>query len=124
VSCVNRLLCPLTALLVHITRSRADPAAPLFSYRTALGLKSLDHAAFVARLSRGLSTIGLDSADYNGHSLRRGGCTLCFAAGLGIVDIKLRGDWRSLAFERYVHVPSDKLFAAARTLSEYAAGSE
>jgi hypothetical protein len=52
VSCVNRALCPLTALLVLITRSRPDQAAPLFSYCTSVGLKSLDHAAFVASLSQ------------------------------------------------------------------------
>ena len=87
-------------------RSRANRAVSLFSYRLAAGLKSMDHAAFVAHLACGLSTIGLDSSDYSGHSLRRGSCTLCLAAGLGLVDIKLRGDWRSMAFERYVHVPS------------------
>jgi len=77
------------------------------------------HADFVSRLKQGLIAVGLDPGLYSGHSLRRGGCTLCFSAGLGIVDIKLRGDWRSAAFERYVHVPSEKIFAAARSMSDY-----
>jgi hypothetical protein len=124
VSCLKRPLCPVTALLCHLTRSRADKAAPMFVYAVGSSLKSIDHACFVDRLRRGLVRIGLDASAFSGHSLRRGGCTHCFAADLSIVDIKLRGDWRSMAFERYVHVPSSKVFAAARVISEFAALDE
>jgi hypothetical protein len=119
--CSNRAICHVTALLLHITRSRAPSSAPLFSYLLNGTFRVLCHSEFVARLKRGLTEQGIDSKDYSGHSLRRGGCTLCFAAGLGLVDIKQRGDWRSMAFERYIHVPTEKIFSSARIISDFAA---
>jgi hypothetical protein len=44
-----------------------------------------------------------------------------FAAGLSVVDLKMRGNWRSNAVERYLFVPSAQVFGSARAMSEYAA---
>jgi hypothetical protein len=123
VRCPNSMICPVSAILTHLANARIDSAAPLFAYAVGGSVRSMVHSEFVVRLRRGLSAVGLDEKSYSGHSLRRGGCTLCFAAGLGIVDIKQRGDWRSLAFERYVHVPTSHIFASARVISEFANSS-
>jgi hypothetical protein len=44
-----------------------------------------------------------------------------YAAGLSVIDLKMRGDWRSDAVERYLFVPSAHVFGAARSMSEFAA---
>ena len=44
-----------------------------------------------------------------------------FAAGLSVVDLKLRGDWRSDAVERYLFVPGEKIVGAARIMTDFAA---
>jgi hypothetical protein len=116
-SCAVDALCPVRALLLHLISSRLLPSAPLFSY-VDLGREiCLTHSVFVARLRKLLKLCGYDPALYSGHSFRRGGCTLSFEAGLSLVDIKLRGDWRSHAFERYLFVSPEKIFASARAFS-------
>jgi hypothetical protein len=79
---------------------------------------NLTHDVFVSRLRDCLRVCGFQPMLYSGHSFRRGGCTMSFEAGLTLVDIKMRGDWRSQAFEKYLHIPIEKVFAAARALSE------
>jgi len=48
-----------------------------------------------------------------------GGCSLCFAAGMGVTDIKLRGDWRSQCFEKYLHIPASAVFRGAMAMSDF-----
>ena len=69
---------------------------------------------------RFVDLVGFPSNSYSGHSFRRGGCSLCFEAGLSITDIKLRGDWRSNSFERYIFVPASSVFRGAATLAKCA----
>jgi hypothetical protein len=46
-----------------------------------------------------------------------GGASLAFDLGLSPIQIKLRGDWASNAFERYVFVSSGATGRAAAALS-------
>ena len=82
---------------------------PLFSYVESNGkLCYLNHSEFVKQLKQCLSKCGLNEKVYSGHSFRRGGCTYAFSLGLSPLLIKLRGDWRSNAYERYVTVTVDQ----------------
>jgi hypothetical protein len=121
VACVDANLCPVRALLTHLTTSRLPADSSLFAFVSAGRRYVLLQSEFVAKLRAGISILGLNPMSYSGHSLRRGGCTLGFAAGLSVVDLKLRGDWKSAAFERYLHVPSAQVFGAARAMVELAA---
>jgi hypothetical protein len=47
-----------------------------------------------------------------------------FAAGLSVIDLKLRGDWRSDAVERYLFVPGKQIVSAARIMADFAASGE
>ena len=81
----------------------------------------LTHARFVQRLKSGLTAVGFDSGQYSGHSFRRGGCTLGYRAGLNLTELKLRGDWKSQAFEKYLFVSASSIFKSACALSKCAA---
>ena len=81
----------------------------------------LTHARFVQRLKSGLTAVGFDPGLYSGHSFRRGGCTLGYRAGLNLTELKLRGDWKSQAFEKYLFVSASSIFKSARALSKCAA---
>jgi hypothetical protein len=116
--CEMALMCPVRALMVHLISSPLSASIPLFAYIENGRQVNLTHSVFVSRLRACLRRCGYDPMLYSGHSFRRGGCTMSYEAGLSLVDIKMRGDWRSHAFERYVHVPVEKIFAAARSLSE------
>jgi hypothetical protein len=62
------------------------------------------HAYFVSHLRAGLVKTGHRASDISCHSFRRGGATLGFSIGMSAIDIKLRGDWRSNAYVRYLVV--------------------
>ena len=81
--------------------------------------KVLTHNVFVKRLKSLLESLGYLSKNYSGHSFRRGGCTFCFEAGLSLTEIKIRGDWKSQAFERYLFVPASAIYDSAVRLAEF-----
>jgi hypothetical protein len=119
VSCLDPLVCPVRNLLLHLTKSVLPPATPLFTFKIVDRIVCITHATFVSKLRSLLSLCGFDPSKYSGHSFRRGGCSLCYQAGLSLIEIKRRGDWRSQAFERYIHVPADTIFQAACALAQF-----
>jgi hypothetical protein len=115
--CADFNLCPVSTLLLHLTSSKLRLDCPLFDYTESGVVRSWNHVTFVAKLRQCLLMCKIDPAQYSGHSLRRGGCSACFMAGLSVQDIKQRGDWKSACFEKYLHLPGERLFASARLLS-------
>lgn len=120
VACGDVRVCPVRNLLMHLTCSVLSPATPLFSFKVGERVVCITHTSFVLKLRSLLSLCGFAADKFSGHSFRRGGCTLCYQAGLSLIEIKRRGDWRSQAFERYIHVPSDTIFKAACILAQFA----
>ena len=120
VSCTDTRLCPVYHMLKHLTRSRLPPGDALFSYSLRGSKGGLTHSSFVGRLKVLLQKAGYSSIEYSGHSFRRGGCTFCYRAGLSITDIKLRGDWKSQSFERYLHIPASSVYKSACVLADFA----
>jgi hypothetical protein len=59
----------------------------------------------------------VDPSVYSAHSFRRGGASYAFELGLSPLQIKLRGDWASVAYERYVYISTGATFAVARALA-------
>jgi hypothetical protein len=110
-------LCPVRSLLKHLGSSKLPPEKPLFNFVSNSGETVFSHAFFIKRLKSGLIRSGNSASDISCHSFRRGGATLGFSVGLSATDIKLRGDWKSSAYERYLVVsPSDNL-SSVRTLT-------
>ena len=118
VSCADPRLCPVRALLRHVGLSKLSSDKPLFNF-VVLGVeKSFTHAFFIKRLKSGLICTGNKASEFSCHSFRRGGATLGFSLGLSAIDIKLRGDWRSNAYERYLVVSPDDSSKSIHTLTE------
>jgi hypothetical protein len=120
VSCSDDRLCPVRALLRHLTMSKLPAGSSLFNYCCGGRLHLLCQAEFVSKLRFGLGSLGLNPLLYSGHSLRRGGCSLGFSAGLSVIELKSRGDWRSAAVERYVTMSSEQVFSSVRAMTEFA----
>ena len=115
-----RELCPVTALQDMRDHLPSDlPAdSPLFGYVRENGtLDCLTYNTFVKSLKATLKKAGYDASVYSGHSFRRGGCTHAFRLGVPAACIKLRGDWRSNAYERYITIREDMNIAVARILT-------
>ena len=119
----NSVLCPVTAvttMLSDITPGSISGDHPLFSFKSSNGdnpISCLTYSSFIRKLKSTLMQCGLDSDHYSGHSFRRGGCTYAFRLGVSPMLIKLRGDWRSNAFERYIFIQADQHISFAKTLA-------
>lgn len=94
----NNTLCPVVAAFQAFRLTpNADPWGPAFG-----ALTSTD---FVDLIRRALAPVVKNTADYAGHSFRRGGACWAFEAGASIEEIRLLGDWKSDAYTAYI-IPS------------------
>ena len=67
-----------------------------------------------------VSCNGLETIRFGAHSLRSGGATACYVAGVQLGDIRRFGGWKSCVFNRYIH--HDELMY--RNLSKYISRAE
>lgn len=115
-------LCPVSAvisMLANISVNDMSVNQPLFSFMSNAGmLTALTHSQFVNTLKYYLKMCNIDCDRYSGHSFRRGGCSYAFSLGISPVLIKLRGDWKSNAYERYVHVNEEQHKMLAYVMSK------
>jgi len=104
-------LCPVTAITALLL---LDPSAteltPLLSYPTPSGLCVYTQSLFTKRLRSLLSSLGLPSHKYSGHSFRRGGASWAFQSGLPGEVIQILGDWKSNAYKDYLSISTDTKF--------------
>ena len=81
--------------------------APCFLVPDGNGrLQPLQYGSFVATLKEWLSLAGFDPHKFSGHSLRRGGATPAFQAGVDPLFIRLQGGWLSDCWLLYVALSS------------------
>ena len=74
---------------------------PLFQYKGNGRLRVMSYSTFSAELRRLTGVIKLDGK-VSSHSLRRGGASYLSSIGFDLIDIKNRGDWKSLAVLLYL----------------------
>jgi hypothetical protein len=120
-NCVLNDVCPVRAVLSHFGASVLGAKSPLFNYMQSGREVTLTQASFIVRLRGLLKALGLRSADYSAHSFRRGGASFAFSLGVSPLQIKLRGDWASDAYERYVFIQAGASMRVARNLCDGAA---
>ena len=71
----------------------------------SLGIHSLTYRDFLQKQKDCLSQVGVDTTQCAGHSLRRGGTSFAFQAGIPIQMIELLGDWKLDGVLLYFTVP-------------------
>ena len=82
--------------LAHVTSS----GQPLLAYRNKGVLVRLTRKEFTSHLQRMLMCLGLSG--YTGHSFRRGGATHALQCGIPPEIIMAQGDWKSMAYLKYI----------------------
>ena len=75
---------------------------------------------FIQQLRSLLLRIGLNDANYAGHSFRMGAATAAAAAGVEDHVIKDLGRWSSDCYSRYIRTDSDIIKRAQRRLCHFA----
>ena len=118
VYCLDQRLCPVRALLSHLTSSPAPLDAHIFTFLSSGKPCLLTHSTFVAKLKSLLIATNHDPNLYSAHSFRRGGSTFAFSVNMPLLHVKMRGDWKSNCVERYIDISMDTARASARLLSE------
>jgi integrase len=93
------IFCPDAALRHYAAQvKRRQPTDPVFV--TSSG-RPLSQAAWGRRFHYWITRIGLSADKYTPHSLRRGGATAMFEAGVPIAAISKHGRWLSDAINDY-----------------------
>ena len=115
-------LCPVRAVIKMLSNLASCKTVlckdtPLFCYVSNGKLEHLNHATFTSLLKKFLICCNVNPGEYSGHSFRRGGCTHAFNLGISPLLIKLRGDWKSNVYERYVNIAPAQHFMLAKSLA-------
>ena len=92
------VICPVSALSAYLA-IRAPSPGPLFIFQDGT---PLSRQQLVAHLHSALAGIGVDVANYSGHSFRIGAASTAARAGFSDSFIQTLGRWKSLAFTTYI----------------------
>ena len=81
------------------------PNQPLLSLDTAAGPKPVTTRLLAETFQAMILAVHLDPTMYSLHSLRRGGTTAAYLAGVDNLHVKRHGNWSSPAFWGYITAP-------------------
>lgn len=95
-------ICPVLALEQYI-RLRGTTPGPLF--RLAPNIP-ISYHFFGICMKQTVIAAGLPPNSYSSHSFRIGAASSAAAAGIPDEEIQQMGRWRSLAFKRYIRLPT------------------
>ena len=108
-------LCPIAAVLAYLAK-RGNAPGFLFKFENG---KPLTKAKFVASVKGALTSAGVDSTKYAGHSFRIGAATTAHLQGIEDATIKMLGRWESSAYLLYIRTPRDQLASLSSILSKH-----
>ena len=106
-------LCPVAAVAAYLA-SRSITPGPFFHFQNGA---PLTRSSFVSRVTQALTTAGIDSSKYSGHSFRIGAASTAAARGIDDSLIKTLGRWKSSAYLLYVRIPRERLASLCPVLS-------
>ena len=106
-------LCPISAMLQYLALRPSTPG-PFFIFQDKFVLTKESFVSFVHQV---LSTEGIDSQYYKGHSFCIGAATTAAACGFSEPLIKMLGQWSSSAYQLYIRTPPNELAKVAAGIS-------
>lgn len=105
----NPKFCVYSELLAHFSQFPGSGDSPLLLKSTTKGIKPLMYVDVLNFLKAGALSIGLDSSRVGLHSLRKTGAMHLYGIGIPLNDIRLIGDWKSMAVLVYLSAPFSRL---------------
>ena len=106
-------LCPVAAILEYMCL-RGQGRGPLFRFKDG---RPLTRPRLVEALRSALNEAGINQADYCSHSFRIGAATTAAQKGVEDSVIKTLGRWKSVAYQQYVRIPTDRLVGLSAVLA-------
>ena len=113
----NSPLCPITAYRAMLERIPAPADAPAFVLPCLGNLVPYTYSKFSKKLRDVISLIDMNPRLYTSHSMRRGGASLAYHAGVPMRMIQIQGDWASDSYLRYIKLPHSDRLAVAQKLA-------
>ena len=101
----NLRVCPFEALTIMFERISRGLDAPCFLLSSG---EPLTYRVFQRMLKEALKRAGYEASEFSSHSLRAGGVTWVSRTGVPLDMIKILGNWKSDAYERYIENPTQK----------------
>ena len=100
---IDHVLDPVGAWLRHLAANPNIPEhSPAFNFPEDGSTQSMTYDLLRGTLKLGFGAIGGDPAKVSSHSLRRGGATFAYHAGMDEVLLKAHGDWVSDCYRDYI----------------------
>ena len=112
-------LCPVSAYQQMVSTIPAPDTAAAFSHVVAGELKPYTYSKFQKKLKSAITAIGKDPRLYSSHSMRRGGATSAFEAGVQTSVIQTQGDWATDTYLGYVRMPHADRLNLAESMVNY-----
>jgi integrase len=95
-------LCPVQAFKRMVKLIPVPPTYPAFCLPSRHSHKPITYHQFHKFLRKFIAHSGRDPTKFSSHSFRRGGATWAFQCNVPAELIKVQGDWRSDAYQRYL----------------------
>ena len=118
-------LCPVAAYLAAeraVPNPGGDKLWPAFAIPPVGRAKrpaALSYPMLSAYLKQWLTQAGYDASLFSSHSIRRGGASSAFAAGVPGELIQLVGDWSSPVYQRYLEISTQRKLAVAARVKRH-----
>ena len=106
------IICLVAATLKYMVE-RSLSKGVLFQFEDG---RALTRERFVTAVREALTTTGVDSSKYCGHSFRIGAATMAAERGVQDSLIRTMGRWKSSTYLLYICTPRDTICSVARTL--------
>ena len=97
-----------------VAKSKAASTPCFRDPRTGKAFRVADIGAWVKRI---MSAIGEDPSEYGSHSVRIGGATAMYKAGMAPLDIRVAGRWDSDCYLIYIHADRQRAMANTAMLA-------
>jgi hypothetical protein len=111
-------ICPVQAFKDMCQIVPFSPKGPLFKVKKGESWVPVTYPQFQKKLKHVLAQVGLEPAAYSSHGLRRGGASFMASCGVSKEVIKLVGDWRSDAVDKYVQLDLPTKVQAAQKVRQ------
>ncbi len=103
--CTGGTLCPVASVLAYLAIRRNSPG-PLFGMSNG---SPLTRSVLMTTVREALTSQGIDTSLFTGHSFILGAATAAAAAGLNDSMIQQLGGWNSSAYLSYIRPPTQRM---------------
>jgi integrase len=102
------ILCPVLAFRNMVKLVPGKSSGPTFLVRNSKGhMKPFTYKLYQSSIKALVALTGRNPVGYSSHSFRRGGASWAFRCGIRGELIQTHGDWKSLAYLKYLEFATD-----------------